>query len=194
MAVSATMFSVIVRNSTLAEKFPGGVDGFRLRCPNATYCNDGTLSRIGFMSEFDANQFASMLAADGLTLTHKGMAMDVVVTRQDPTVVHLNLPCIWLEVGHIEGLPAVRLVGEKTELLSLAACDQAAAQDTTQFSLKDLNESHDFLGVSKRVEHYRHKATGQMIFVGRSSGPSWKINWRGVWNAFRASFFRPRSR
>ena len=192
MAVSATLFSVIVRNSTLVEKFPGGVDGFRLRCPNGTYCNDGTLSRIGFMSEFDANQFASKLAADGLTLTHKGVAMDVVITRQDPTVVHPNLPCMWLEVGHIQGFPVVRLVGEKTELLSLAACDEGTAQDTVRFSLKELNKSHDFLGVSKRIEYYRNKTTGKMIYVGRSNGPAWKINWRGVWNAFRASFFRPR--
>jgi hypothetical protein len=190
MAVSASAFSVIVRNSTLEESFPGGVEAFRQRCPNSTYCNDGKLSRIGFMYEGDAKAFALSLARDGLALHHKGMAMDVVISRQFNETIETNLPCIWLELGHYEGRPVARLVGEKTDRLSIPKIELDDTANIIQISFKDLRESYDFLGIRNHVECYRHKTSGEMTYVGRTGGPAWQINWRGLWGAVRSSFSR----
>jgi hypothetical protein len=192
MAVSALVFSVIVRNTTLEESFPGGVEAFKQHCPNSSYCNDGKLSRIGFMNESDAKAFVSSLAREGLALQHKGMAMDVAITRQFHEALEALFPCMWLDLGHYQGRPVARLVGDKTDILSIPKTDLEDFAKITQITVKELRESYDFLGIRNHVECYRHKGSGEMTYVGRTGGPAWKINWSGVWSAFR-SFFRRRT-
>jgi hypothetical protein len=142
------------------------------------------------MNEGDAKAFASDLARDGLTLQYKGMSMDVAITRQFGETIKAALPCIWLELGHYEGRPVARLVGEKTELLSIPELEWNDFTPLRQISLKDLKESYDFLGVRNHVECYRHKTSGEMTYVGRSGGPAWRIKWRGMWGAVRSAFRR----
>jgi hypothetical protein len=97
---------------------------------------------------------------------------------------------MWLELGHYQGRPVGRLVGDKTDLLSIPKTEWDDPAKITQISYKELRESYDFLGIRKHVECYRHKISGEMTYVGGVGGPAWKINWRGVLSAFRSSFRR----
>jgi hypothetical protein len=55
MAVLIESYSVVVRNATIADKYPGGMDAY----PNATFCLDDHLCRVGFMVAQDAEVFAA---------------------------------------------------------------------------------------------------------------------------------------
>src|SRR4051812_16040621 len=96
MAVLIEGASVLVRNATLAVKYPGGLEGYRDDCPNASFCADGHLSRVGFMSREDADAFVAGLAAKGLTPYRGGAAEDVAIVTQD---AGLAWPCAWVERG-----------------------------------------------------------------------------------------------
>jgi len=61
MSVLVEAISVIVRISTLRDKYPSGVDAYRALCPNRTYCADEPLTRIGFMVPDDVRGFVKIL-------------------------------------------------------------------------------------------------------------------------------------
>jgi len=54
MAVLTECMNVAVKCDPTARLYPGGVDGLERDCPNKTFCSDGLLARIGFMSVVDA--------------------------------------------------------------------------------------------------------------------------------------------
>jgi hypothetical protein len=89
--------SIVVRNAALEAHYPHGVDGFARDCPNATFCSDGRLSRVGFMSMRDTGFFVQLLQACGLDYRSEGPAGDVVVVDQNTGSAQ---PCLWLELGH----------------------------------------------------------------------------------------------
>ena len=65
MAIVIEGYSVVIRNATLAARYPGGVEGYRRDCPNGSFCADEHLSRLGFMVQSDADVFVAQLAAQG---------------------------------------------------------------------------------------------------------------------------------
>ena len=96
MAVLVEALSVIVRNATLESLYPGGVSGYAADCPNRTFCSDGVLTRVGFMTPDDVGAFLERLETRGLVFLHDGVAADIAVVDQHegPTTV-----CDWLAVG-----------------------------------------------------------------------------------------------
>jgi hypothetical protein len=59
MAVLIESDCVVVRNVTIADRYPGGMDAYRDDCPNATFCLDDHLCRVGFRVAQDAEVFAA---------------------------------------------------------------------------------------------------------------------------------------
>jgi hypothetical protein len=57
MAVLNEGYSVVVRNATIAAKYPGDMAAYQRECPNATFCADDHVSRVGFMVLQDAQAF-----------------------------------------------------------------------------------------------------------------------------------------
>lgn len=53
MAVQITFFSMIIKKTTLDEKYPGGVVQYREDCPNQTYHEDDYLTCVAYMSGDD---------------------------------------------------------------------------------------------------------------------------------------------
>ncbi len=53
MAVLIEGISVVVPVDVLEEKYPGGLDAYANDCPNQTFCCDGELTRVGFMTPVD---------------------------------------------------------------------------------------------------------------------------------------------
>jgi hypothetical protein len=99
MSVLIEAVSIVVPNAALAAHYPRGVDGFAFDCPNATFCSDGCLSRIGFLSLRDTTVFLQLLQASGLDCRAEAYARDVVVVDQNTGPLQ---PCVWLELGRNE--------------------------------------------------------------------------------------------
>jgi len=109
MSVLSEGISVIARIQTIDAKYLGGVTQYERDCPNATFCMDENLIRVGFMTPPDVRTFVRNLERIGLIL-HDGkqfVDMAIVDQLQGPT-----MPCNWLEGGrHERGFTAIWLVG-----------------------------------------------------------------------------------
>src|SRR5262249_19614088 len=108
MAVLIEAFSVVVRNATLASKYPGGKDGYRRGCPNNSFFADEHLSRIGFMVAQEADMFSARLADRGLTPFRKGAAEDVAMVSPEKGLIKR---CEWLELGKLGQVTIAWLAG-----------------------------------------------------------------------------------
>ena len=82
MPILIEAISVVVKKRAIEERFPGGVPGFVSQVPNQTYCDDGNLVRVGFMSPPDVQDFVGHLEACGLVYLNNGCPEDIVVVDQ----------------------------------------------------------------------------------------------------------------
>ena len=98
MAVLVEGISVLVRKDSIEKKAAGGEARFRLLIPNATYCDDGQLARVGFLSPAEVGTFIDELEEVGLSLAEEGKFVDIAVCDQQrgPT-----MECDWLEFAHL---------------------------------------------------------------------------------------------
>ncbi len=87
MAVVCDALSVIVRVWTLNNRWPGGVEGYKENAPNGTFCTDGVLTRLGFMTPIDVQVWIDRLQDQGLVFVKESMgraeADDIVVIDQN---------------------------------------------------------------------------------------------------------------
>lgn len=163
MAVLIEGFSVVVRNATLAAKYPGGVEGYRRDCPNGSFCADERLSRIGFMVRSDADLFVAQLAAKGLTPYRKDAAEDVALVS--PIDGPLR-PCDWIEVGRWGQAVIAWLVGANRGDLH-APAGWNAERPMQQLSEEEMKRRMEFVRSENNVDVYRDRTTGQELYVGR---------------------------
>jgi hypothetical protein len=97
MAVLIEALSVIVKVSVLEARYPGGLDGFIDDCPNATFCSDDRLARVGFLDPRDVAAFLAYLGNVGLVLFDREGWRDVAVV--DQLAAEQAIPCAWLAIG-----------------------------------------------------------------------------------------------
>lgn len=81
MAVLIECFSVVVRKDRIGNAFRGGWDAFVKSVPNATLCWDDYLARVAFMSQDDADAFASELIAAGFSREGEHASIALVMQR-----------------------------------------------------------------------------------------------------------------
>lgn len=98
MAVLIEAICVVARREAIDQKVPGGWDGFVQAVPNASFCYDHELARVGFMQEGDALTFVVHLSALGLAPPSEHGAPDVAVVNQLQGAV-LGAP--WLVLGRL---------------------------------------------------------------------------------------------
>lgn len=165
MAVLIEGFSVVVRNATLDARYPGGVDGYRGDCPNATFCADDHLSRVGFMVRPDVDAFVAELAARGLTPSRRGAAEDVAVVSQSEGLLR---PCTWLEFGRYEGALIAWLAGKEPG--DLHATPGWSPERQMRFLPGDEAQSRlEFVRSEGNVDVYRDRETGEELYLGRTA-------------------------
>jgi tetratricopeptide (TPR) repeat protein len=164
MAVIVEGYSVIVRNSTLAAKYPGGMEGYRRDCPNATFCSDAHLSRIGFMVHRDADVFVAQLAARGLMPYRKDVSEDIALVCQSDGLLR---PCGWLELGRYRGASIAWLAGEERGDLH-APPGWTPERPLEHRSAEEARRRLEFVRSDGNVDLYRDKATGQEYYAGRT--------------------------
>lgn len=93
MAVLIECINVIVRKSTLHEKYPGGVGQYAKDCPNPTFCADDHITRVGFMAPDDVGVFVEHLKRMGFIVLQQQKFCEIAIVDQNygPTA-----PCDWL--------------------------------------------------------------------------------------------------
>ena len=165
MAVSISGYSVVVRNKTIDERFPGALLAYTSLCPNQTFCTDGKVTRIIFTTLADAEIFLEALAERSLTPAEKGVSAGAAVVSESDGSVY---PCHWLEHGTIRGRPAAWLVGAGPGELVMADVERKST-GLKGISEKELRESFDLVGTENNVEAYRDRRTSILSGVFRPS-------------------------
>jgi len=162
MGILTEVYSVIVRVDAINEKMSDGVLGFKKIVPNATFCTDGELCRVGFMSKDDAFVFASSLFQYGLAheVDEKQVQQKYIAFTQQG--IGLLFPCDWLELtinqladGNTVG--GVRFKGSNSNSLATQygwTIEQHLSLTTTQ-SNQTINAKKE--GRSYVVEHSGEK-------------------------------------
>ena len=172
MAVVTEMYSVVVRVATLAADYPGGAQAYEADCPNKTFCTDGEVCRVGFMSWADAERFLQSLQRFGMSMQSGAVA----VVREDKGLLLQN---DWLEFQRINGTAMARLAGSALNVMVAPPGWTAGHRPvlTTEADLqqRELAESKD------GVDAYRDRTTGDVLYVGRAfENP--KRPWWKIWN------------
>lgn len=177
MAVSAIAISVVVRNATIEARFPGGMPAFARSCPNQTFCTDGTISRVGFMVQNDAQTFINRLGAAGLAPSPTQAASEIALVIQGHGFFY---PCDWLQLGLFDGRPCVWLAGTDRGRLFIPQLELNGSIDPP-IRAEEFRESFEFIGLEAngKVEVYRHKTTGELRYIGRPFHPVRK--WWQFW-------------
>ena len=172
MPVLVEASSVIVRVDAIRKRYDGGWDEFRDTVPNQSLTCDNELARIGFMTNEDVDRYIAELEAKGLCFLKDGQAQDIAVVDQ---AAGLITPCDWLEVGHMGGesrrVTACRLAGgEETMLFTPTGWEYegSASQTLRYIAQGELTETHEYLGRKDHLDVYRERATGKLIYVGRT--------------------------
>ena len=108
MAIELECVSVIVRIRAIEERYPGGLTAYRDDCPNNSYLQDDHLTRVGFMSTAEADQYLGEVAAEGLRVTNDPSTSDalMVCNSREPIA-----RCDWLVIGEHDGVTACWLNG-----------------------------------------------------------------------------------
>jgi hypothetical protein len=159
--------NVVVRNITVEQRYPGGMSAYEKDCPNGTFCTDGHISRVGFMSELDAGDFVRHLDDLGLApLAPEGVPQVVMISEG----VGLLWPCDWLnlEVVSVAGDDetwAAWLRGiPQTPIVAPPAWEPGT--ECIRFTSEE-RESLEYLGTEDLVEAFRHKVTGKILYSKR---------------------------
>jgi hypothetical protein len=88
MSVLIECFSVVVQRSEIDSSYPGGLAGYEADCPNATFCADEHLVRVGFMAPRDIGGFLlRVLARARLASSPTGRIEDVTMSAASVAVV-----------------------------------------------------------------------------------------------------------
>jgi hypothetical protein len=123
LTVLIEAFSVIIRTEAIREKYFGGVKSFMDDVPNSTFCTDGSIIRIGFMSFDDAFFYIAMLKTKGLHNPYKDEEnTDIAYAMQGDGVVS---KCSWLITekliiaGKNHEITACSLTGDTQQGLSV---------------------------------------------------------------------------
>ncbi len=102
MAVFIQFINVVVPVSVLNEKYPDGLDGY-VRDRGGTFCCDGRLTRVGFMSPVGAERFLIELENKGLTLMEGDNWKDVAIVAQPSP--RATAGCSWVALGRMHDGP-----------------------------------------------------------------------------------------
>jgi hypothetical protein len=168
MSVLVEAISVLVTSSTLAAKYPGGVEQYELDAPNDTYCSDGHLTRVGFMAPLDVKAFVNKLRELGLAFHDGRQFVDIAVVDQHQGPTSL---CPWLECGrHPKWFALAWLRGMSPS--PMAAPRDWTVDQSAQLHFVSQEDAHSSILPLLRdgmVDSVLDYATGKIVYVGRTT-------------------------
>jgi hypothetical protein len=98
MAVLIEVLCVIVRRSTIDEKYPGGWEKFEADHQTLPFCADDKIMRLGFTSPLEMRSVIRELEKFGFAYLKDGNSADIAIVDQSRGFM---APCDWLEYGHV---------------------------------------------------------------------------------------------
>jgi len=172
MAVMVEAISVVVRLSALKAKYPGGIVEYMHNVPNATFCADKHLTRVGFMANNDVANYVQGLEAFGFTFTVNDAAQDIVVVDQNEG---FTTYCDWAvtELVDYQGvkLRVCRDIEDQSDQIEFPS-DWTPAKSLYSEDLfipeEEINSRLVYLRNQDEMEVYWDKVTGKEVYLGRA--------------------------
>lgn len=96
MAVLMEFYNVIIKNDTIEKKYPLWLEGYITNLPNKTFCTDGKITRVGFMSLDNSYEYIRELERFWFIGNNN---TDICITKM---WVWTIWECSWLWCGIIE--------------------------------------------------------------------------------------------
>jgi hypothetical protein len=160
--------NVLIRNATVEQRFPGGMLEYERRCPNATFCTDGVICRVGFMVIADAVSHIDYLESLGFARPTQAGSPEVALINH---VTGFVLPCDWLEFERIDlggNSPTAVAWQRGTALSQMVAPPNWKPGGVVQIATSEFQERAEFLGTKDGVDVFRDRRTGDLMYVGRT--------------------------
>ena len=172
MAVLIEATCVVVRVEAIKDRYPGGWVAFRDSAPNRSLVCDNEIASIGFMAHQDVDAFIRHLQSLGLHFDEGGQTLDIAIVDQWHGI---TTPADWLEFGRMGGeamrVSACRLAGSREENFFTPdgwTYEGSASQTMRLFSQEELAKSLEYVERQGSLDVYRDRATGKLLYVGRS--------------------------
>ncbi len=170
MPVLVEAISVIVRNETIVEKFPNGLPGYWMQCPNDTICSDEYITRVGFMVPDDVGTFIECLENVGIRYVENGEYVEnaevAIVDQQDG----LTGPCRWITVGdHPDGFRYAALRGDLGDQIAKPAgwkYEDSISETNLKVPVSEMGDMTR-LRSGEDGDVYWHEGTQQEVVVER---------------------------
>ena len=156
--------NVVVPVEVIERRFPWGVVGYQQAVPNATFCCDGSLTRVGFMTPLDTQMWAEEVQSFGVRfLDEDGAFVEMAVVDG---LSGLTCPCPWLEVDLINGVMWAWLAGNPPGELVVPAGWERPEEASMRFIS---NEEMEGVSVVARagIDVLSDPETGEPVYVGR---------------------------
>ncbi len=164
MGVLIEAVNVVIRNETVESRLAGGMQEYKRRCPNRTFCMDSHVCRVGFMTTADAAFYIENLVSLGFRPPTPEGSPEVALISQDKG---FDYPCGWLELGRVP-LGDGRSV-EVAWLRGTGFSELMAPPQWTPGKIHPVRpEELEFLESKGSVNIFRNKATGELAYVGRT--------------------------
>ncbi len=175
MAILIEGTSVVIKRSSINEKFEGGWQTFLEDMPHNAYCFVQDIVRVTFMSPVDVRSYVKRLERFGLVYMQDGHAQDLVIVDQ---LSGMLAPCRWAEFGRVtlveanDALVAVcRAVGTSAQEVSVPDgwSYEGTLSHTYAFTpTEHIDKSLVFLRHDNGLDVYLNKLTGEEVYVGRT--------------------------
>jgi len=174
MAVLVEAISIIIRRTTIDEKYPGGWDTFVEKAPNKTLCADKKIARLGFMSPFDVESFINGLEKIGFKYLVNGHASEIAVIDQ---IKGFTAPCDWLDAGHVEidngkhKVAACKLKGCRSKHIIFPEgweYNKSLSREYGFVPNEHMEKSLQFLRHENGIDVYFNRLTGKETYIGRT--------------------------
>ncbi|MDQ1305366.1 MAG: hypothetical protein QG671_1197 [Actinomycetota bacterium] len=156
--------NVVVPVEVIERRIPGGVVGYRRSVPNATFCSDGSLTRVGFMTPLDTQMWAEEVQSFGVRfLDEDGAFVEMAVVDG---LSGLTCPCPWLHLDIIDTVMWAWLAGMPSGELVVPAGWERPEEGSMRFIP---NEEMEGLPVVARsgIDVLADPETGEPVYVGR---------------------------
>jgi hypothetical protein len=165
MSVLVEAINVIVRQETLARKYPGGAEAYARDCPNKTFCADDHLTRVGFMNPAEVQNFVDVLVSFGFVFHDGEKFVDIAVVDQ---TVGLTAACCWLDTGRFpEGFSGCWLVGTEDTWTAFPEGRTPENVIAADMRLQSSETDYEFVRHDGNTTVLRHKETGELSYTAR---------------------------
>jgi hypothetical protein len=99
LSVLIEVINVIVRCATVEAKYPGGLAGYTRAVPNQSFCDDGFIARVGFMTPEDVGVWIDRLVEAGFVFQRADESFEEIAVIDQHTGP--TRPCDWLGYGEL---------------------------------------------------------------------------------------------